>query len=259
MTINKKETLKNSKRKIIIGKALDSGMKRKDSPNQDAIAIGYPLISWHHDPLLVVADGMGGQQEGTKAAFIVINSLRRQIRFSFNRKKYKQALLRGIQKAHKKISQYVKRDANIFSMGSAVAAVIITPQEIVVANVGDARIYLINQDEIKQVSFDQSFVAEQVRQGLLTPQQARNHPRRNVLYMSITSKREKVDSYINTLPYTGDAYILLCSDGLWGTVSEDQIQDVVLELSPQEAAQKLVEMANMNQGPDNISVIIAKV
>lgn len=250
--------MKTKNDKIIIGKALDPGIKRKDILNQDAVAVGYPLFFWHHDPILIVADGMGGQQEGTKAAHFVIKSLLKNFHFSINRKKYQHSLLRGLQKAHKKISKYVKKEKDIFSMGSAVAIAVITPNEVIIANVGDTRAYLITQDVIKQISFDQSFVAEQVRQGIMTPQEARTHPRRNVLYMSVTSKRDKIDPYFNQIPYESGNYLVLCSDGLWGTVSDDQIQDVVLELPPQEATQKLVEMANMNQGPDNISVIIAK-
>ena len=143
-------------------------------------------------------------------------------------------------------------------MGAAVVAAVIKKEEVLIANVGDARIYLINEKEIRQVSYDHSFVAEQVRQGLIKPSEAHNHPRRNILTMSITSQREVVEIFTDTIPYQKGSYLLLCSDGLWGTVSETQIQDVVLELPPQEAAEKLVEMANMNQGPDNISVIIVK-
>ena len=143
-------------------------------------------------------------------------------------------------------------------MGAAVVAAVIKKEEILIANVGDARIYLINDEEIRQISYDHSFVAEQVRQGLIKPSEALNHPRRNILTMSITSQREPVEIFTDTIPYQKGSYLLLCSDGLWGTVSETQIQDVLLELPPQEAADKLVEMANMNQGPDNISIVIVR-
>lgn len=101
-------------------------------------------------------------------------------------------------------------------------------------------------------------VAEQLRLGMLTPQEAKSHPRRNVLSLSLSAKREKVDPYLGMVEWGKEDILLLCSDGLWAPVSENEIQAVVLGLPPQKAANKLIDIANMHGGPDNISVIIAK-
>lgn len=249
---------KSEKYKIEIGKALDPGIKRKDKPNQDAIGIYLPSFLGKKPPLVIVADGMGGQQDGALAAKFVIDSIISSYKKIQADKNPLKSITSGINTGHKKILRHVKKNKDVFSMGAAVVAAVIKKEEILIANVGDARIYLINDEEIRQISYDHSFVAEQVRQGLIKPSEALNHPRRNILTMSITSQRETVEIFTDTIPYQKGSYLLLCSDGLWGTVSETQIQDVLLELPPQEAADKLVEMANMNQGPDNISIVIVR-
>lgn len=240
----------------LVGQALDPGQKRKGAPNQDAIGMLLPSIWNKRAPLYIVADGMGGQQDGALAAKYVIDEM--TAAYKRQSKNPHQSIKAGINAAHKKIRKHVAKQEGVRSMGAAMVAAVVKKEEIYIANVGDARIYVINQDHIKHVSYDHSFVMEQVREGIITREEAATHPRRNVLTMSITSQREIVEPFIDTIPYKEGDYLLLCSDGLWGTVSETQIQDVVLELPPQEAADKLVKMANMNQGPDNISVIIVK-
>ena len=249
---------KKKKNRIEIGKALDTGIKRRGSLNQDAIGILPPSHLTRRPPLFVVADGMGGQQEGALAAKFVIDSIISSFRKTHYKKNLLNAINSGINSAHGKMLRYVKRNKEVLSMGAAVVAAVVKNREVYLANVGDARIYLIDKVNIQQISFEHSFVAEQVRQGLIKPSEAINHPRLNILTMSITSKRNSIEIFTDTVPFEKDSILLLCSDGLWGTVSETQIQDVVLELPPQEAADKLVEMANMNQGPDNISVIIVR-
>ena len=243
---------------INIGSACDPGMKRKEKPNQDSIGIFLPKFPYKRPPLLIVADGMGGFQEGARASQITVNETSRVYRNIFRKNNWEKLLRKGVSKAHKKIKNYVKKHSDVISMGTTIAAGIFDENKFHLINVGDSRIYLINEQEISLVSHDHSLVAEQVRQGILTPEEANRHPRRNVLMLSISSKQDKIEPFISTVECEDGDYILICSDGLWGTVSESQIQDVVLELTPQEAADKLVQMANMNQGPDNISVIIAQ-
>jgi len=105
---------------------------------------------------------------------------------------------------------------------------------------------------------DHSVVADQVRNGLITEEQARTHPLRNRLTQSISAGRESVEQHLGVCDLELNDAIVFCSDGLWGTVSESQIQAVTLELPPQKAADKLIALANTNLGPDNISVIIVR-
>jgi len=242
---------------INFGKAIDPGIKRKNEPNQDAIGSCLPGLFNKRPPLLVLADGMGGHQEGSRASKIVINEFIRNYRTSKGND-YPAILTKALEKAHQKLQQYSVKHKNIQKMGTTLVAVVFTKDKVHLINVGDSRAYLINQKEIHQLSYDHSFVGEQVRRGILTPLEARRHPKRNILSQAISSDRSKLEPYQNTATLDKGDIVLLCSDGLWGTVSESQMQDVVLELDPQKAAEKLVAMANQNQGPDNISVIIMK-
>lgn len=112
--------------------------------------------------------------------------------------------------------------------------------------------------EMQQLNFDHSVVADQVRAGLITPLQARWHPKRNRLTQSISPKRKEIKPYFTQTPFGEGDLLILCTDGLWGVVPEAILQAIALELPPQEAAEKLVSLANQNGGPDNISVIIVK-
>ena len=244
---------------IEIGSACDPGIKRKSKPNQDSIGLELSGLKKGKPIFLIVADGMGGFQEGEKASQLTVSEFMKSFKRRFRKTNWKSILVEGANHSHKKIKSYIRKHSEIINMGTTAAAVILDSKQGLLLNIGDSRIYIINEQEIKQASFDHSLVAEQVRHGIIKPEEAINHPRRNVLMLSISSKHEKIEPFVNSFRINERDHILLCSDGLWGSVSESQIKDVVLELSPQEAADKLVKMANMNQGPDNISVIIARI
>jgi protein phosphatase len=143
-------------------------------------------------------------------------------------------------------------------MGSTLVAAVIDETHISLINVGDSRAYLINAAGMRQISYDHSLVGEQLRRNFITEAEARSHPRRNVLSMSISAKRDQVDSYRAEVSWQPGDCLVLCSDGVWGPVSERQIQAAALKYAPQAAADRLVALANANQGPDNIAVIVAR-
>ena len=242
---------------IELGQAIDRGLKRRNEPNQDVIGTCLPTLLNRRPPLLVLADGMGGHQEGARASSMVVESFIKSYKGA-SKKDIPQVLQAALLKAHQQLQQYAARHKEVYKMGTTLVAAAIEPGKVHLINVGDSRAYLLNEKEIRQVSYDHSIVAEQVRRGLITPLEARSHPKRNMLTQSVSSERQKLEPYLASIPVKKGDTLLLCSDGLWGTVSEAQLQDVVLELAPQKAADKLVAMANQNQGPDNISVMIAK-
>jgi len=240
-----------------IGKATNVGIKRKDHPNQDNIGVVLPGLFNHKPPLFIVADGMGGYEGGAIASQIVVNTLEHEYKKSKKQKDYQDLLQKIIIDSHNAIKKRIINNPEIAKMGSTVVAVILEGKNLYIGNVGDSRAYLINKQEIKQVSWDHSFVGELVRQGTITTEQGLVHPKRNILTMSITAQRPDINPYINKIECNENDLVLLCSDGLWGTVGADKIFTTVLSMPPQEAADKLVELANNNSGPDNISVIIA--
>jgi protein phosphatase len=241
------------------GKGLDVGIKRKGKKNQDALKIVGRRTK---TPLLIVADGMGGFNGGREASRIVIRTLTRAFRFRSKRKPLTDTLHKAILAAHRAIIKRSKTSEDLAKMGSTVACVVIDEanQQLTIANVGDSRIYLIDPERIKLVSHDHSEVAELERKGVLNPVEAQNYVRKNILTMSLAAHRppETVKPFITQAPFPPGSLVLLCSDGLWGTVPDHLIRLTALEYAPQKAARKLVEFANTSGGPDNISVLIAR-
>lgn len=242
-----------------IGKITDKGMQRREQPNQDAIGVWMPDALSQRPPFLVVADGMGGYSGGALASKLVVEAMLESYqRSDIRRSSYIQILEDAIRDAQQAIAIYAQKAPQLSKMGSTVVATILEGHLVHVSNVGDSRAYLINANEVLQISRDHSLVAEMVRIGSLTPEEARQHPRRNVLTLSISGQRQEITPHTASIAIHTDDVILLCTDGLWGVVSESKIQEVVLTLAPQKAAERLVELANESNAPDNISVIIAR-
>lgn len=242
---------------IEIGSAIDPGRKRIASKNQDSLCVVRPSFFNRRPPLLVIADGMGGYEGGSVASQIVVSSFSDVYQRSSPSLPPLQVMQAGVAAALAAMKQQAARSEALSRMGSTVVAVVIKDGSIHLVNVGDSRAYLINPRQCRQISYDQSLVGELLRQGIIGEEDVRTHPRRNVLNMSISAQRETVSTYSNIFPYQPGDRLVLCSDGLWGPVTEPQIQAVVLEYHPQPAAERLVQLANTNQGPDNISVIVA--
>lgn len=244
---------------IEIGSALDPGRKRLDGENQDSLNVVQPDDLHDGRPfLLVIADGMGGYDGGAIASRLVVQ----EMTFAFQTAAWNSAPLSALQagvSASLYSLQKLARQSNYLSrMGSTVVAAVLEEGTISLLNVGDSRAYLINQSGIRQISYDHSLVAEQLRQGLINESEARIHPRRNVLSMAISVQRDWIDPFTAEVEWTPGDVLVLCSDGLWGPVAEELIQSTVLELPPDQAAQRLVDLANDNLGPDNIAVIVAR-
>jgi len=111
---------------------------------------------------------------------------------------------------------------------------------------------------MQQLSYDHSVVADQIRAGKLTPLQALRSPKRNRLTQSLTPRRKEINPFFYQAPFSSGDILLLCTDGLWGVVSEAIVQAVALELPPQEAAEKLVALTLASGAPDNVTVVIAR-
>lgn len=239
-----------------IGCALDPGVKRRARENQDSIGIEKPGLFSRRPPMIVVADGMGGYEGGAVASRQMVRSLTEAYRKMSPGNSLLQMLQVGVVNAHAAFKRLAQDDSRLMQMGSTVVAVVLKDDKIYLVNVGDSRAYIVNNSGVRQISYDHSFVAEAMRKGEITESEMRTNPRRNVLTMSISVQRETVEIFTGVFDWQKNDRLVLCSDGLWGSVTEAQLQAVVLELPPQKAADKLVQLANTNQGPDNISVVV---
>jgi len=240
------------------GAVTDPGRKRRAEPNQDSILIVPADPATGRAPLLIVADGMGGYKGGAVASQIVIDTISKYYQEALQDQDIPTLLAESIRRAHEAIRARAVQEADLASMGSTVVLAVATADRVFHANVGDSRAYLANANQLRQISQDQSVVAEQVRAGLLTTLQALRHPRRNRLTQSINARRKDVQPYVNQTEWGKEELLLLCTDGLWGVVSEPILRAVAWELAPQQAAEKLVELSKASGAPDNVSVIIAR-
>lgn len=166
-------------------------------------------------------------------------------------------LLKGVvQEVNAEVHQ-ASMEPDTRGMGTTFTVVILKGSKLFLAHVGDSRAYLLREGELRQITQDHSWVAEEVARGALTPQEAHEHPRRNILTRSLgTAPIIQVDSgVVDILP--GDL-LLLCSDGLHSLVSEEEISGALTQTEPQGACQDLVNLANTRGGHDNITVIVAR-
>jgi protein phosphatase len=156
-------------------------------------------------------------------------------------------------------SVYDRRRAAGTDMGTTLVAALVSGDLATVANVGDSRAYVLAQDEVFQITTDHSLVERLVATGHITPEEAHHHPQRNIIYRVI-GERPEVDVDIFEQRLSPGEALLLCSDGLSGTVADNQIWQIWrTSTSPQEACERLVEAANQAGGQDNVTVVIVLV
>ncbi|MFN3266272.1 MAG: Stp1/IreP family PP2C-type Ser/Thr phosphatase [Deinococcales bacterium] len=209
--------------------------------------------------LFVVADGMGGHRTGEVASSMAIESLLAAMKELNDIPP--QSLPRAMQRSNLSVFQYASRRAESRGMGTTMTAVVIDGNAAVIGHVGDSRAYLIRNNRIEQLTRDHSWVAERVRQGLLSEEEARDHKWRNVITNALGSRPQlRLDLFgLNLLE--GDM-ILVCSDGLSNLISDRQMLQVAQEYSyePVEmVTQTLVSLANAAGGYDNITCVVARV
>ncbi len=204
--------------------------------------------------IYLVADGMGGHQAGEVASQQAIKLAIDQY-YSDQAPDVGTSLIRAYKAANRLIYDEAQSDSAKAGMGTTLVAAVVVGRKVYVANVGDSRAYLIGQGGISQITEDHSWVQEQIRAGLLTREQARLHPQRNVVTRALGSKPSvEVDLFEGNLA-DGDA-LLLCSDGMSGLVEDWEIEAIVREQSAQDAVRSLVAKANERGGGDNITVLI---
>ena len=206
--------------------------------------------------LLVVADGMGGHQNGEKASEIASKAIKDVWSQELDNGIAKHLILEhGIQKANQDILDYTTKHPEASGMGTTSVCAIVEGNDVVLANVGDSRAYKIS-DEIHQVTKDHSYVQELVDNEGLSKDDAREHPRNNEITKAVgLSSSLEVDTMKLTLD--SDESLLLCCDGVNDHLPDDEIQKIVRDSpDPDTACKKIVDMANEKGGFDNISLII---
>jgi serine/threonine protein phosphatase PrpC len=220
--------------------------------NEDSYGVGEADQAEHLGALLVVCDGMGGHAAGEVASGMAVETILADY-YADDAEERPQAIEQAFNHANEQI--YANGHG---SMGTTGVAALIYHDALHIANVGDSRAYLIRDGQIRQVTRDHSFVSDQVAAGLITAEQARSSPHRNVITRALGYQPEVlVDMFRHPLQ-VGDI-VLLCSDGLHGLVTDDEIATITTTLPLDEAMGQLIDLANQRGGSDNITVAAAQV
>lgn len=228
---------------------------RKREVNQDYVFVSDQPVG-NIPNLLIVADGMGGHNAGDYASKFVVQVLKKELAKS--REDGPRAMLKkAIASANHQLIAESKTDAKLEGMGTTLVAATVIEHTLYFANVGDSRLYLLN-DEIRQLSKDHSLVQEMVRLGGLNAEEAKHHPDKNIITRAIGVKEDIEIDFFEYRLKEGDI-ILMCTDGLSNMVEDEEIFQIVRSSRDVvEAVEQLIERANSNGGKDNIGVIVAE-
>ncbi len=242
---------------IICAGGSDIGRKRKS--NQDSICVS------HDQHLYGVADGMGGHNGGDIASQLSVKIMPEY--FKDHKSDEPHQLIKGmIQKINQSIFDQAAKDPSLQGMGTTLSIIHFAGPQLIIGNVGDSRVYMINNRHIFQLTRDHSFVQEKLNMGVYTREEAVRDPQKNVLVRSVGFEEDILVDVFNYRICKNDIF-MICSDGLHGKVSDSDIIHIIQKSIPdpaqctpeqvQNAVTELIGQANQNGGQDNISVIIA--
>jgi len=250
-------------RRTTVASAQSTGLER--SHNEDTLfhlnttAMGQEMPS--DFGLYIVADGMGGHRSGEVASALSVNTVVSEI--------IEKALI-SLFKPHsndfrKPIQELVREaldEANLNVVervpggGTTLTVALRIGNQITIGHVGDSRAYFVDSEQMHLITRDHSLVERLVELGQITLEESAVHPQRNVLYRAI-GQGANLEVDVSTFPIPHDGYLMICSDGLWGVVKDESLQDfIVTSKDLQEACNNMVNAANKAGGPDNISVVL---
>jgi len=202
---------------------------------------------------------MGGHEGGQVASGIAIETVR-DVYLAYLDNDPSEGLLTAFQDAHAAIQAYAREHPELRGMGTTCTAVALRDRDLYYGHVGDSRLYLIRDSGISQVTDDHSLVGRLLREGQITPEEAAVHPERNVLTAALGMDSAVPGDFSEApMPLFSNDILLICTDGLHGLVSDDELQQIASSHQPSDACRELVRMANDRGGFDNITVQILKV
>jgi serine/threonine protein phosphatase PrpC len=208
--------------------------------------------------LAIVADGMGGHEGGQEASRIAVEAIQEVFADTVDGDP-QSLLLAGFQAAHQRIVQYADGHPELHGMGTTATAIALLDHELFYAHVGDSRLYLVRGAGISRVTHDHSYVGRLVQNGIISSAEAETHPQRHILTAALGAGGE-VSPEAPPQPIAlqkGDV-LVLCTDGLWSLLSENEIQTIVVGSEPRKACQALIKLTKDRGGPDNITVQVIR-
>ncbi|MBL8398075.1 MAG: Stp1/IreP family PP2C-type Ser/Thr phosphatase [Candidatus Accumulibacter sp.] len=239
---------------IVAHTASDIGCVRKC--NQDAVAYIVPRLAADRQRLgvlLIVADGMGGHQGGEVASSLAVQTIAESY-FAIAGVDRRRALEKAIEIANEVVFRASQADQRLEGMGTTVTVLALVGREAIYANVGDSRLYRCVNGDCQQLTRDDTLVEQLLRAGVIDADKARHHPIRNILLRSLgTQDKLRIVARHAEPMAVGDQFVL-CSDGLYDSIDEEEIGQAVSTHDPEIACRELVELARQRGGRDNISI-----
>jgi serine/threonine protein phosphatase PrpC len=209
--------------------------------------------------LAVIADGMGGHEGGQEASRIAVETVREVYR----RVVYdnpQSALVESFAAAHNRILDYAERYPGFHGMGTTCTALVVRAGQLYFSHVGDSRLYLIRGDQVSRLTRDHSYVGRLVESGIVRAEDAEAHPQRHILTAALGAGMEvAIDGSEQGIALQEGDDLLLCTDGLWSVVSEQELETAINGHTPAESCAALVELARERGGPDNITLQVLHV
>lgn len=230
---------------------------RKRELNEDYIyTSGQPIGALPN--LFIVADGMGGHKAGDYASMHTVDRFVEVIRELGEEHGVQDAINEAVTAANAYIYQRSRENSNLSGMGTTLVLASCIGNEAIVANIGDSRLYLVNDDAMTQITRDHSLVEEMVTLGGIDREMARNHPDKNIITRAVGVK-EKVAADFFEVDLTKGDKLLLCSDGLTNMLRDEEIYQIIQNNKElEQAAKALIDAANENGGRDNIAVVLVE-
>lgn len=214
--------------------------------NEDSVIMGKRLFG--------VADGMGGHNGGEVASACVRDTL---LTLLDDKEPDPKLLKRAIIEANRKVYLQQLDNTELSGMGTTVSVVWVHDVSMYVGHVGDSRVYRLRKGELNQITDDHSLVMEMARSGMITKEEARSHPMRNVITRAVGTNTEVDVDVLQVVREPGDVW-LICSDGLHDMVEDDKLRELLLDRSIAKAADLLVKEALDAGGRDNVSLVIVR-
>lgn len=251
---------------LIVGASRNVGLQR--GMNEDALLAHTTLIDTNDSSIpfgiFIVADGMGGHKNGDLASEYAVRAMVTHLFKHLHsaifgpephspEESLQEIIRNGINQAHRIVNM------NAPGGGTTLTVALVIGTQMTLGHVGDSRAYAVYLDgRMQTLTRDHSLVKRLEELGQITPEEAASHPQKSLLYNALgQGDPPKADIFTASLPHPG--YLMICSDGLWGVVPEDEIFSIIISApNPQQACQNLIDAANAAGGPDNISVILAR-
>jgi serine/threonine protein phosphatase PrpC len=237
---------------------------RKRNHNEDSFLVDDEL------QLYVVADGMGGHAGGGTASRIAVETIDRELRkirdakdspfhvaCNLQESPLPEAIRTAVERACFNIFTTAQEDPRLAGMGTTVISLLVKDEFAFFAHVGDSRAYLVRGDLIQQISEDHSLVNEQIKAGMITPEEAKHSRYKNIITRSVGFEEEVQVDVMGLASESGDTFIL-CSDGLANMLEDRELLEIVHRYSLPDIPKRLIDLANERGGDDNITVIVVQ-